>query len=144
MAIPEWVYAFIGAWLYFLLNRSRDIQIALKTQRHLTTEESRRIDRGLKRSITLECLVFVPVSTTLLLLLTPLVTPAKIQSWLLTQYDSSRARIALYVLLGLISYGFPFAAVRGVVTKMALRIIKASIEETQQSIDRHERKRKGE
>ncbi|HVS83922.1 MAG TPA: hypothetical protein VHE60_19470 [Pyrinomonadaceae bacterium] len=143
MAIPEWVYAFIGAWLYFLVNRSRDIQIALKAQRHLKPDESRRINRGLKRSITLECLVFVPVSTTLLLFLTPLVTPTKIQSWLSTQYDSPQARIALYVLLGLISYGFPFAAVRGVVTKVALRIIKAGIEEGQRVIDRHERKPKG-
>jgi len=140
MAIPEWVYAFFGAWLYFIVNRSRDIQIALKAKRHLTPEESKRINRGLKRTIILECIVFVPVSTTLLLFLTPLLTPTKIQSWLSTQYDSRRARIALYVLLGLISYGFPFAAVRGVVTNVALRIIKASIEEGQQVIDRQKRK----
>ena len=56
MAIPEWVYAFIGAWLYFLVSRSRDIQIALKAQRHLTREDSKEINRGLKRSIILECL----------------------------------------------------------------------------------------
>jgi len=140
MAIPEWVYAFIGAWLYFLIDRSRDIQIALKVQRHLTREELRRINRGLKRSIIFECLIFVPVSTALLLFLTPLLTPTKIQSWLSIQYDAPRARIALYVLLGLISYGFPFAVVRGVVTKVALRIIKSGIEETQRVIDRHERK----
>lgn len=64
--------------------------------------------------------MFVPVSATLLLVVVPPFF-AEID-WFATA--SPRVEFAVYGLLGVASYGFPFLAVRRLVTRMALQTLK--------------------
>lgn len=59
--------------------------------------------------------VFVPASAALLLLILPLVMP--------TSLAAAHLR-ATFVLLGVVSYGFPFATVKTIVTRVALNTLK--------------------
>jgi hypothetical protein len=108
---------FVSAELIFLLVKSREIQIIAKRKSQRTSSEQREVDRGLVRAILLELLLFVPVSATLILLITPLI---------LTDSRLSRINspLALYALLGILSYGFPFAAVRRLITQIAMKTLR--------------------
>ena len=109
----------LGAELFFLISRSRDILVALKGRRQRTPAEQNRVARGLIRSIGLEALLFVPASAFLLSMLKPLA--------LSTAYlDSigSGQRTAIHTAVGLVSYGFPFATVKSVATRVALNTLK--------------------
>ncbi|MFN7923388.1 MAG: hypothetical protein U0Q16_25020 [Bryobacteraceae bacterium] len=107
--------SFITALLLFLITRSGDIQICVKAEAHRTAAETKLIHRGLRRSILLDGLVFVPASVLLgLLIVFPLVEP------LAKPLDNRFVASAT----GLISYGFPFATVRALVVRFALRALR--------------------
>jgi hypothetical protein len=110
--MPSWLYLFAGAELFFLLTRAPDFIALAKADHQRTARETQRIRRGSLRSITLEMLIFVPASATLLLLILPLVLRGRILP------------AAAYAALGTASYGFPFAALRTIVTRSALNTLK--------------------
>lgn len=72
---------------------------------------------GLRRALVLEAIVFVPASVGLFLLT---VFPA-IEGALL---ELKADLLFWYSIGGLISYGFPFAAVRQIITRIALRTLR--------------------
>jgi len=85
----------------------------------LSLAEQKQRQRGLGRSVLLEALLFVPTSV-LLVLLT--VAPFLVIGF--TGTISAVGELPFYGLLGLASYGFPFAAVRRLVTKAALNTLR--------------------
>ena len=99
------IMALLSAELVFLLARSSDIIVVLKLPKQRTKLEQSRVDRGLLRSIVLEGILFVPVSAILLILLVPLLLPKQM-------LDGTRPVKAVYALMGIVSYGFPYAAIR--------------------------------
>ena len=106
----------LSAELIFILARSADILIVLKSEEQRTSVERQRMKRGLFRSIVFEGLLFVPSSSALLILLSPL---------LLIRYSSQDApTMAVNALIGVVSYGFPFTAVRRIVTIVALNTLR--------------------
>jgi hypothetical protein len=111
---PPWLYTFLAAELFFLLVSSNDLKKLIKRAEQRTPSEQKTVTRGLSRSLLLECIVFVPASAVLLLLMAPLVT------W----KAPSGQEAAMHALFGVVSYGFPFAAVRKFVTNVALNTIK--------------------
>jgi|GEM_PF-4122206 len=113
-ALPPYLFTLMSAELFFFLLRANDLKILVKQDRQRTLQEQARVTRGLRRSLLLECLLFVPASAVLLLLLVPLVAPV---------VPSARLR-AFHALLGLVSYGFPFGAVRGIVTRVAVNALR--------------------
>lgn len=112
--------AFVCAELSFILVRSQDIQIILKSQMQRTNIEQYQVDRGLGRSLLLELLLFVPASVTLVLFIAPLLSDYIIKA---EEPTSSQHRM-FYALLGMISYGFPFATLRRVLTRIALKTLQ--------------------
>jgi hypothetical protein len=104
-----------SAELIFLLTRSADITVVLKRSRQCTDDELLRIDRGLHRSLLTEGLLFVPASAALLLLVSPLLFRAT--PWLTPS-------VASYALIGLVSYGFPFGALKRVVSRIAMNTLR--------------------
>jgi hypothetical protein len=113
--LPPWVFTFVTAELLFLLVRSQDFKNIVKKDQQRTARERHRLSRGLVRAIMLDMLVFVPASCTLLLLLSTLIV--------FRQEEPMHVR-ASYATLGLVSYGFPFAALRAIVTRIALNTLK--------------------
>jgi hypothetical protein len=109
-----WMMVYLGAELYAVLARSRDIVVVVKGQARRTAREEKEVKSGLTASVVLELLLFVPVSATLVLLISPLLLTR--MSW---SAESPRMQTAAYSLLGIVSYGFPFAAIRTVITRMA-------------------------
>ena len=106
----------MSAELIFILVRSADILILLKSEEQRTGVERQRMKRGLLRSIVFDGLLFVPSSSALLILLSPL---------LLIRYSSQDApTMAVNALIGVVSYGFPFTAVRRIVTIVALNTLR--------------------
>jgi hypothetical protein len=106
----------LSAELIFILVRSADILILLKSEEQRTGVERQRMKRGLLRSIVFDGLLFVPSSSALLILLSPL---------LLIRYSSQDApTMAVNALIGVVSYGFPFTAVRRIVTIVALNTLR--------------------
>ena len=118
MKIPSETFTFLAAELIFLVVRSNDIKVIFKKKEHLSKQEIQKIKRGLRRSILLELILFVPVSAFLIILLEPILSIYQEK-----QQDLSKIR-AYYSLLGIISYGFPFASLRRVVTQFTLATIK--------------------
>ncbi len=121
MNISEWPsqpYAFVGATLFFLIAKSKDIFIVIKDESERSEEEAIKIKQGLLKSLLLEVFVFVPASTLLMLLIAPLVIQTQ-----LSQMDVSK-KIASYTLVGVLSYGFPFSTIRSIVQQMAFAILK--------------------
>jgi hypothetical protein len=105
--------------LFFVVLRSGDISILCKSKIQRSNEEQAKVSRGLMRSLVLELLVFVPASAALLLLLLPLIKGR--MSGLTNTTDGI---IGTYAFLGLVSYGFPFALLRTMVTRIALSTLR--------------------
>jgi hypothetical protein len=113
---PE-IITILSAEIVFLLVRSSDLLIWLKSIKQRTRLEQIRIDRGLGRSILIEAFVFVPSSAVLLMLLSPLLISAQLTT-------QGAPMSAINALIGVVSYGFPFATVRRVVTVIALNTLR--------------------
>jgi hypothetical protein len=126
-----WVMVYLSAVLSCILVRNQDITIALKREGQRTSEEQKRVKRGLGRSILLELLLFVPVSVTLVLF-----AVAPILEWALaSNFSPLRNKITLNTLLGIASYGFPFATLRAIITKIALQTLSKYALLTHKSIE---------
>ena len=110
----QWV-CLLSAELVFVLTRAPDILVVCKSRKQRTSGERVRVDAGLRRSLIIEFLVFVPASAALVLLLAPLY---------LGRVPGSADRSEVYALVGVVSYGFPFAGLKRVVTNMALRTLR--------------------
>jgi hypothetical protein len=111
--------ALLSAELYLCLARSRELTILAKVPSQRTQGEQREVDRGLRRSVLLEALLLVPASVLLMLLL---VVPFAMESAWIKQC-SEGIRSSSYAAFGLVSFGFPFTAVRRAVTRVALRTL---------------------
>ena len=114
---PPQAATFLAAELLCLVIRANDIQVLVKRKPQRIQSEQRRVERGLLRSLVLEILVFVPASAYLILLIEPLILP---EHWT----GEGVPKIAVYSTLGLVSYGFPFAAFRRVMTHLALKTLQ--------------------
>ena len=113
-ASPE-VCALACAELYLIILRAPQITIAVKRQAQRTATEQKEIDRGLLRSIFLDIFLFVPGSVTLMLVIAPLLFRGASPSIVMQR--------SIYGLLGIASYGFPFALIRQIVTRVALKTL---------------------
>jgi hypothetical protein len=106
-----------SAELAFLLARSNDFLISVKSSTQRTPLEQKRVASGVRRSLVLEALVMVPTSAVLLFQLSPLLPferllPARIP-------ESATAS-----LLGICSYGFPFVAIKRITLRIALNALR--------------------
>jgi hypothetical protein len=117
---PTWAVTIVSSELFLVIVRSRDISILAKNQSQRTDDEQSQVSRGLMRSLILELVLFVPASAILVLLIFPPLAAAKFSS----AFVSRDAIVAFYTGLGIMSYGFPFAAFRRIVTRLALNTLK--------------------
>jgi len=114
--LPSWILTFVSAELFFILVRSGDLKNLFKRPGQRTKVESNQYSRGLARSVVLEAFIFVPASAVLLLLIAvPIVHSMTM---------SPEKMRAVYALLGIASYGFPFGMVRVLITRAALNTLK--------------------
>jgi len=109
------VWTFVAAELVFILARSRDIVVVIKSKQQRTNEEQHQVGRGLLRSLFLEAFIFVPASALLLCLIVPSLVP---NHW----FEGNRIQ-AFYSILGVVSYGFPFATFKRMITRLALKTL---------------------
>jgi hypothetical protein len=100
--------------LFALLANSEVLRVLFKRPDQRSGGERQRVKNGLGRSLLLELVLFVPATSALTWTLTPIV-PAEI---------AIRLGEAYAPLLGIVSYGFPFRAVRAVVERMALATLR--------------------
>src|SRR5262245_57798132 len=126
MGIPDILFALLGAWLFALLFKGKDIVALAKKDPQRTPEERKKVKAGLLRSLLIEFCILVQASTTLILLVLPLILQATAKSAWIDEalVKSVDMRRGFYVSMGMISYNFPFAAVRQVATRIALNTIK--------------------
>src|SRR5689334_3061653 len=104
---------FLCAELLFIIVRNQDIMVVFKTDDQRDEDEQKRVKRGLLRSLLLELFLFVPASAILMLIL--------IRPFILPHVGSTKEVIlASHGIMGITSYGFPFATVRAVMTRVSL------------------------
>src|ERR1041385_1060194 len=120
--VPETstLFSILSAELLMIILRARDITVLLKTKQQRTAKEQREVNQGLLRSIALEIFLFIPASVVLF-------------TWICRPFALKVERIKILVstpghafdgLLGIISYVFPFAVVRRIVSETALRTLR--------------------
>jgi hypothetical protein len=117
--------------LSVLLVRYRELNILIKSKQQRSPLEQQETERGLFRSVVLELLLFAPASVTLMCMaMRPVLL--KVPFFLSLQETSP---ISFYSWLGILSYGFPFVALRRTVTRIALNSLKefASISQEEHS-----------
>jgi len=104
------------AELFLVLVRYREINILAKRSSQRTSAEQRELGRGLARALLLELLVFIPASVILAWI--------AIRPWFMrisiVRWASAGSAFLPDAWLGIISYAFPFATVRRVITRVAL------------------------
>ena len=101
----------VSAWLFFLVMNAGDLETLVKNKDQRTPGERLQVKQGLSRIFCVEMFVLVPASAGLLLLVIPFFTRTVDVLGALAS-GSERERIALHAMMGIISYGFPFAALR--------------------------------
>ena len=109
-----WIVTYLAAAMVCVLVHPGDIKILIKAPNQRTASEKTQIERGVGRSFFLELLLFVNVSTTLMLLLFLSYLPVTI---------SNAHNLSWYALLGIGSYGFPYATLRRAIQRTALKIL---------------------
>jgi hypothetical protein len=111
------IVTLLCAQLFFLLTRSSDILIACKKDVQRTKEERLRIKNGLTRSLFLEAILFVPASVVLFrLAFFPIIYDKVLQI--------NQNIVLWHAIIGIVSYGFPFAAIRQFVQIIALKTLQ--------------------
>ena len=117
------LFSLLSAECFAILANHETISIAIKSKRQRTLPEGHQIGRGLLRSLALELLLFVPISVALgLLIIRPLFLRT---AWFASLASGSlEQQLAFYGLLGAACYGFPFVAIRQILTKVALKTLK--------------------
>jgi hypothetical protein len=119
MHFPLKLVPLLCAELYLIIVRVKQITILFKRRDQRRQSEQQVVDRGLFRSMVLEAFLFVPVSAALATLI---VLPLMMQTgW--AQRASTNLQLVLHGLVGLISYGFPYALVRTLITRMAYKTL---------------------
>lgn len=113
------VFTLFGALINALLNRRSDILTLTKDPTHRTVKEKRAIRRGLRRELILEFFLFTPASACLLFCLGPTVF-----HWC-TKYTMHLN--AEYILLGILSYGFPLMTVKEMLQKHLVHRLKIEL-----------------
>ena len=93
----------------------------MKSSAQRTEAENHLVDRGLIRSLVLEALLFVPASSTLILLIHHLIIPDAV-------LKNQQLRAGIFGLLGIVSYGFPFSTFRRIVVRLALKTLREFVE----------------
>lgn len=115
--VPAECIIFFSAELLFLIVRSSDIQMLAKRTKQRTKREQQCVERGLLRSVILEIIMFVPASAALLVFVAPVIIPESFSS-------APTSQSAFYAMMGIVSYGFPFAILRRLISRMALQTLK--------------------
>jgi hypothetical protein len=100
-----------GAWLFFLVMNGATLKLLVKKSAQRLPEEQQRIDRGLVRETVLEFFLLVPASAALLVLTKPFLIRTVPALAALTT-GTTPERIALHTIIGIVSYSFPFGALR--------------------------------
>jgi hypothetical protein len=101
----------VGAWLFFLVMNGNTIKLLSKKAAQRLPEEQERINRGLARETVVEFLLLVPASAALLVMIKPfLIRTVPGLAPLATA--ATPERIALHTIIGIVSYSFPFGALR--------------------------------
>lgn len=113
----------VSAFFTMILTRSKDLEAMIKNEGQRTADERLRCKRGLSRSFFLEALVLVPVSVTMFIFMFRpfVINLGTVKAFRASSFESS---IGFDFLVGFVSYGFPFTAVKLVITGRALRILK--------------------
>ena len=126
MQIADVILGLTGAWLFALLFRGRDLVVVTKNDSQRTGEERKKVRGGLARTLVVEFFILVPASTALILLVAPFLVNLLARSSGLAKAveQSSDVRRGFYVTLGILSYNFPFVAVREIATRIALNTVK--------------------
>lgn len=107
----------VSAELYLMITRSREITVLVKQRSQRTTKEQIEVNRGLLRAVMLEALVFVPASAALVLMA---IIPF-CGDWIAKAGQGHQ--MGCYALLGVVSYGFPFAVTRRIIVGVAARTL---------------------
>ena len=111
------VVSFVSAYLFYILSRSTDITILVKSEQQRTDTENQEIQNGLMRSIILDLLLFIPASIVLFwLIIFPLIIDQLLQI--------KNEQTLWYAFMGITGYGFPFATMRNFIKMIALRTLK--------------------
>lgn len=111
------IASFLCAELFFLLAKSSDIIRICKSDSQRTEKERLQIKHGLRKSLLLEVFIFVPASVILFRLI---IFPLIYDRLLLIKQDV----IFWYSFIGIVAYGFPFAAIREFIKRMALKTLR--------------------
>jgi hypothetical protein len=113
----------LSALAFSVLARSREILVLVKPESQRNPQERSEVHRGLARGVVFEFLIFVPLSTALtVLILPPLILEQQaVKTFVFASRENS---ICFEALLGVLSYNFPFAAVRRFVTRVAFRTLQ--------------------
>ena len=107
--------------LYFLIFNQQRVKTIVKTTAQRTKEENSQIKRGLRRSLILEALIFVPLTIVLFYFTVfPLVLSKLIQ----IHPDIT----VWYAVMGIIAYNFPFVILKEVIIRIAKESIKIALE----------------
>jgi hypothetical protein len=107
------------AELFLVLTRSTKLIALIKRPEQRSAFEQKEVARGLARSLFAEFTLFVPSSVALAVLILPPLIPYLGH---VSSLDPA-LQISRYGLLGIVSYGFPFAALRAIVRHLALRTL---------------------
>jgi hypothetical protein len=110
---------------FLCLVRSRDLIVLCKSDPQRTEDERTRVRHGLLRSFLVEVLLLVPLSVFLVFVA---IRP------ILLKTGAAALGDAFDGLVGVISYGFPFATLKEVVTRVALRTLKDFVDIASQSV----------
>ncbi|HXX22036.1 MAG TPA: hypothetical protein VEO19_02670 [Terriglobia bacterium] len=111
--IMETVVSFVSAGLFFLIMNHRELKALVKQLDQRTNLEKSQVESGLARTLALEFFLLVPASVALVVLMLPLILRMPYAGPLNTLARGPvEDRLALRTVLGIASYGFPFAALR--------------------------------
>jgi hypothetical protein len=114
----------VCAELLLILARSAQLQILAKPGKQRTATENLQVKRGMARSRILEALVFVPASVVLVFItVRPIVLSFLSEPLRIRATADADLAIAFYGSLGITSYGFPFGAIRRLVTRIAMNTL---------------------
>lgn len=130
MGIETFLFTLLGAVLYALLYRGRDITVLIKSEQQRNEQEQAAVEGGLLRSLLVEFLALIPASSLLFFLILPLF-------FKITRFgDTLQATLAgdfwlllaFYVGAGMVSYNFPFVLVKEMATRITLNTLRESLD----------------
>jgi hypothetical protein len=107
------------AELFLVMARAAKIIALEKRADQRTAIEQKWVERGLARELVIEFVLLVPSSAALAVIILPPYVPY------LRDISSAKPaiQISAYGLLGIASYGFPFATIRAAIRHLALRFL---------------------